>query len=80
LSFIQYQVSVKQEQKMKQSDYDHLKEIDQQIQIIKKAALRLKKISGGVQAIDCNAGRILASAKMLEINFSDVSGVMGRFK
>lgn len=65
---------------MKQSDYDQLKKIDQQIQTIKKAALRLKKISGGVQAIDCNATRILASAKMLEINFSDVLGVLGRIK
>ena len=65
---------------MKQSDYDHLKKIDQQIQTIKKAALRLKKISGGVQAIDCNAARILASTKMLEINFSDVLGILGRIK
>jgi hypothetical protein len=65
---------------MKQSDYDHIKKIDQQIQTIKKAAVRLKKISGGVQAIDCNAARILASAKMLEINFSDVLGILGRIK
>jgi hypothetical protein len=65
---------------MKQSDYDHIKKIDQQIQTIKKAAQRLKKISGGVQAIDCNAARILASTKMLEINFSDVLGILGRIK
>ena len=47
----------------------------EQIRIIKRAALELKNISGGVQAIDCNVQRILASVKMLEINFSDLMGV-----
>ncbi len=43
--------------------------------IIKKAAQELKKLSEGVQAIDCNVDRILASTKMLEINFSDIDRV-----
>jgi hypothetical protein len=49
-----------------------LEKIDAEIQFIKKAALELKNISGGIQALDCNTQRILASVKMLEINFSDL--------
>jgi hypothetical protein len=49
-----------------------LEKIDAQIQSIKKSALELKNISGGIQALDCNTQRILASVKMLEIDFSDL--------
>ena len=57
-------------------DKDFLMKIDERIQTIKKAALELKEISGGIQAIDRNADRILASAKMLEINVSDVLEIL----
>ncbi|MGC1401858.1 MAG: hypothetical protein WA974_02905 [Thermodesulfobacteriota bacterium] len=57
---------------MNQQELEDLKKIDEQIQLIKRAALELKNLSGGIQAVDCNAQRILASAKMLEINFSDL--------
>lgn len=63
---------------MEPHEIAQLKKIDEQIQRIKKAALELKNISGGIQALDCNAQRILASVKMLEINFSDLSAVGGR--
>ena len=53
-----------------------VKEMDKKIQAIKKAALELKEISGGIQAVDRNADRILTSAKMLEINVSDVLDIM----
>jgi hypothetical protein len=53
-----------------------LKSLNEQIQIIKTAALELKNLSGGVQAAECNADRILASARMLEINFSDLLAVV----
>jgi hypothetical protein len=53
-----------------------IKALDEQIQIIKTAALELKNLSGGVQAADCNANRILASAKMLEINFSNLLTIL----
>jgi hypothetical protein len=49
-----------------------LEKIDAQIQSLKQAALELRNISGGIQALDCNTQRILASVKMLEINFSDL--------
>lgn len=51
---------------------DKLKEIKSEIENISKAATRLKELSGGIQAIDRNASRILASVKMLEINISDL--------
>jgi prefoldin subunit 5 len=49
-----------------------LRKLDTRIKTIKKATLELKQLSGGIQAIDRNAERILASVKMLEINISDV--------
>jgi len=49
-----------------------LKKIDTRIKAIKKAAQELKKFSKGIQAIDRNTERILASVKMLEINISDL--------
>ncbi len=52
-----------------------LVKMDEKIQAIKKAALELKELSGGIQAVDRNADRILASVKMLEINVSDVLGI-----
>lgn len=49
-----------------------IKKIDTRIKTIKKAAEELKNLSGGIQAINRNAERILASVKMLEINISDL--------
>jgi hypothetical protein len=49
-----------------------IKKLDTRIKAIKKAAQELKKLSGGIQAVDRNADRILASVKMLEINISDL--------
>jgi hypothetical protein len=53
-----------------------LRKIDTRIKTIKKATLQLKQLSGGIQAIDRNAERILASVKMLEINVSDVKDLV----
>ncbi len=49
-----------------------IKKLDTRIRAIKRAAQELKQLSGGIQAIDRNAERILASVKMLEINVSDL--------
>ena len=57
-------------------DKDLVVKMDEKIQTIKKAALELKKLSDGIQAVDRNADRILASAKMLEINVSDVLEIL----
>jgi hypothetical protein len=55
---------------------DLVVKMEEKIQAIKKAALELKEISGGIQAVDRNADRILTSAKMLEINVSDVLEIL----
>lgn len=49
-----------------------LRKMDARIKKIKKAAEELKELSGGIQAVDRNVSRILASVKMLEINVSDM--------
>jgi len=53
-----------------------LRKLDTRIKTIKKATLELKQLSGGIQAIDRNAERILSSVKMLEINVSDVKDLV----
>jgi hypothetical protein len=49
-----------------------LKKMDTRIKAIKRAAEALKVLSGGMQAVDRNVERILASVKMLEINVTDL--------
>ena len=49
-----------------------LKEIDKMIQKIEKSAKALIENGDGIQAIERNADRILASTKMLKINISDL--------
>lgn len=39
---------------------------------IKKAAVKLRRISGGIQAVDRNVEGILANVKVLELNISDL--------
>ncbi len=52
-----------------------MKDMAEKIQILKQTATELKRISGGIQAVDRNVDRILASIRMLEINISDVVGL-----
>jgi hypothetical protein len=49
-----------------------VRKLDTRIKTIRKAAQELKKLSRGIQAVDRNTNRILASTKMLEINISDL--------
>ena len=56
-------------------EYD-IKGMTEKVQAIKEAATELKHISGGVQAVDRNVDRILASVKMLEINISDIASII----
>ncbi len=48
----------------------------EKIQLIKESATELSRISGGIQAVDRNVDRILATVKMLEINISDVVNII----
>jgi hypothetical protein len=50
----------------------NLEEIAEKIEVIKSETIKLKNMSGGIQAIDRNVDRILASIKMLEINVNDL--------
>lgn len=60
---------------MKSSNID-IKKMAQKISSIKKEVNELKAMSGGIQAVDKNIDRILASIKMLEINISDLLDVL----
>jgi hypothetical protein len=53
-----------------------IRDMAEKIQILKQTATELKRISGGIQAVDRNVDRILASIKMLEINISDLAGFL----
>jgi len=47
----------------------------EKIKILKQTATELKRISGGIQAVDRNVDRILASINVLEISISDIAGL-----
>jgi len=53
-----------------------IEDVAKKIELLKQAATDLKRISGGIQAVDRNVDRILASIKMLEINISDLEGII----
>lgn len=55
--------------------YD-VKLIADKIETLKRTATELKEVSRGIQAIDRNADRILASIKMLEINITDAIDII----
>jgi len=55
-----------------------IEDMAEKIELLKQTATELKRISGGIQAVDRNVDRILASIKMLEINISDVVGILGK--
>lgn len=54
----------------------NVKEMAEKIAAIRRQAVELQAISGGIQAVDKNVDRILASVKMLEINVSDLVDVL----
>ena len=55
-------------------DKMQLEAMNEMIQSIRSAAESLIIKAQGIQAIERNADRILASSKMLEINLSDLLG------
>jgi hypothetical protein len=56
-------------------DFD-IKEMSKKIRILRQEATELKEMSGGIQVVDRNIDRILASVRMLEIGISDVEKVI----
>ncbi len=57
--------------------YD-VKAMAAKIRALRRNAEGLKEISGGIQAVDRNADRVLANVRMLEININDAVGVLGK--
>ena len=49
-----------------------LVEMDDRIQIMKKAALELQKMANEFPTVSRNVSRVLSSIKMLEMNISDI--------
>ncbi len=58
------------------AEKSRIEEMARKISSIKQATNELKSMSGGIQAVDRNVDRILASVKMLEINISDLTEVL----
>ncbi len=56
---------------MKTAEID-LKTLGTLISEVREKVERIMELSGGMQCVDRNCDRILASLKMLEINISDV--------
>lgn len=56
-------------------EYD-IKVMADKIRALKRSAIELKEMSGGMQAVDRNIDRILACIRMLEINISEVLDVI----
>jgi hypothetical protein len=48
------------------------------IKALRKTAEELKKVSGGIPAVDKNADRILANVKMLELDITDAAEIQGK--
>jgi septal ring factor EnvC (AmiA/AmiB activator) len=57
------------------TDWD-IEEMDELIQRLRQTAEELKEKSRGIQAVDRNLDRIMANVKMLELNISDVKGLV----
>ena len=58
-------------------EYD-IKGMVTKIKALRKDAEDLKKISGGIPAVNKNADRILANVRMLEIDISDAAELTGK--
>jgi len=53
-----------------------IEEISKLIQRMHQLADELKEKAGGIQAVERNLDHILANIKMLELNISDVKGLV----
>jgi len=57
-------------------DTSKITEMDELIQRLRQSAEELKEISVDIQAVQRNVDRILANTKMLELNISDLKGLI----
>ena len=54
----------------------NLKELDKTIKEVKEKVQHIMELSGGMQCVDRNCERIMASIKMLELNICDVADII----
>jgi hypothetical protein len=57
-----------------------LEKMVRSIRSIKKSAVELRNLSGGIEAVDRNADRILTSIKVLEINISNMADLVVKYR
>jgi hypothetical protein len=55
--------------------YD-LNALDQKIKELRKTVEEIRELGDGIEAVNRNVVRILASTKMLEINICDLAGIL----
>ena len=53
-------------------DHEKIMKMAEKVKVLKTEAENLKNLSGGIQAVDRNVERILASVRMLELNICDL--------
>jgi hypothetical protein len=56
-------------------DYD-IRTMAEKIELLKKTAMELKDVSGGIKTVERNVERMLASIRVLELGVSDVADVL----
>jgi len=57
-------------------EYD-IKGMADKINALRRDVTELKELARGIPTVDCNADRILANVKMLEININDAAEILG---
>lgn len=57
------------------ADHYDISRMSEKIRNIKKTAIELKEMSGGIQAVDRNVERILTAVRVLELDISDVEDI-----
>ena len=54
----------------------NIKEMAEKVQTTKETTAELQSISGGIQAVDRKVGHIITNVKNLEMNISDIFGIV----
>jgi len=62
-------------QKKAKHEYD-LEGMAEKVRTLQKAATELKEMSGGIQAVERNADRVLSSVRMLEISVVEIIDIL----
>jgi len=58
-----------------EQEYD-IRQMTEKIRSLKQTATQLKALSNGIQAVDRNVDRILASVRVLELDIVDLTEIL----